>query len=232
MKTEHIWHAIEAYAATAERAKRAGFDLVEVHGGHSYLINQFLSPLMNKRTDRWGGSRENRARFAREVLRAVRDAVGADFPISIRLSADEFIDGGNTLDDTLEMASHFDEFVDIYNVSAAVNQNLQYQIDKASLPDGWRSYLGRAYKEKFAKPVIVSGNIRNPQRAAEIIESGNADFLAIGRGLIADPWWPRKVLDGQEDQILQCISCNIGCADNRIRLGAPRTLHDQPQCAR
>lgn len=221
MTKADIRQAVKAYGQTALRAQRAGFDMVEVHGGHSYLLDQFLSPLMNKRNDQYGGSAENRARIVTEVLQEVRQQVGELFPIGIRLSADEMIAGGNTLEDTLELAEYFAEFVDLFNVSAAVNQTLQYQIDMGRLPDGWRSYMAKAYKEKFGKPVITSGNIRDPQIASKILSNGDADLLAMGRGLIADPRWVNKVREGKEDQILHCISCNIGCADNRIRLGRP-----------
>ena len=222
MTIEDIKKAVAAFADTALRAKNAGFDMVEVHGGHSYLLDQFLSPLYNKREDEYGGSVENRARIVVEVLQAVREAVGPMFPISLRLSADELVEGGNTLEDTLALAEYFAEYVDIFNVSSALNYNLQYQIDKASLPDGWRSYMARAYKEKFPdKAIITSGNIRDPKIAAKILADGDADLLAMGRGLIADPQWVRKAREGREDEILHCISCNIGCADNRIRLGRP-----------
>lgn len=219
---QEILAIVQKYAEAAERAIAAGFDMVEIHGGHSYLLDQFLSPLYNKRTDEFGGNAENRARFARLVVEAVRSKVGRWVPISFRVSADEFIDGGNTLDDTIAcLASIVPAGVDIINVSAAVNDSIQYQIDKCDLPDGWRAYLSEAIKKEFHTPVIISGNIRNPKIAEEIIASKKADFLAIGRGLIADPDWVRKVQFGKEDCIRQCICCNIGCADHRIAKSKP-----------
>lgn len=209
------------FGKAARRAKAAGFDAVEVHAGHSYLLCQFLSPLYNRRDDAYGGSAENRARIVREVLAAVRAQVGADFPVLLRLSADELVQGGNTLEDTLALAAHFADGVDAFNVSAAVNDTLQYQIDKMSLRDGWRSYMARAFRERFGKPTITSGNIRDPQVAERILLEGDADLIAIGRGLIADPHWVRKVEQGRADEIIPCVSCNIGCADNRIRNGRP-----------
>ena len=195
--------------------------MVEIHGGHSYLLDQFLSPYYNKRTDEFGGSHENRARFARLVVEAVRKAVGPWVPISFRISADEFIKGGNTLDDTLKLLEYIEPEVDIINVSAAVNDSIQYQIDKCDLPDAWRAYLSEAVKKKFNKPVIISGNIRNPQVADQIIAEGKTDFIAIGRGLIADPDWARKAQSGRTCDIRKCISCNIGCADHRIAKSQP-----------
>ena len=178
MTLEQIGHVVECFGRTARRAQRAGFDMVEVHGGHSYLLNQFLSPLYNHRTDEYGGSPRNRARLLVEVLREVRSQVGERFPISVRLSADELLDGGNRLEDTLALAAHCDEYVDIWNVSAAENPNLQYQIDMARLPDGWRSTMARAFREEFGKPTVTSGNVRDPQAAERIIADGDADLLA------------------------------------------------------
>lgn len=218
---DEILSIVEAYAASAKRAVLAGFDMVEIHGGHSYLLDQFLSPLYNKRTDEFGGSYENRARFPRLVAEAVRAAVGPHVPISFRFSADEFIDGGNTLDDTLALLAYIEKDIDIFNVSAAVNDSIQYQIDSCDLPDGWRTYLAKAFKDRFNKPVITSGNIRNPLVAETLISHDQTDCIAIGRGLIADPDWARKAQQGQDSCIRKCISCNIGCADHRIAKSQP-----------
>jgi len=217
-----IYEIVKKYRESACRAIRAGFDCVEIHGGHSYLISQFLSPIYNKRTDEFGGSQENRARFAKMCIEAVRQGVGPYIPIVLRISADELLEGGNTLADTLNILEHLESEVDIINVSAALNDSIQYQIDKMDLADGWRSYMARAVKEKFSdKVVITSGNIRSPHRANEILEQGDADLLAMGRGLIAEPNWVHKVKNNQEDFLRKCISCNIGCADHRIAKARP-----------
>lgn len=221
LTVEEIYVIADKYADAARRAQMAGFDAVEIHGGHSYLLCQFLSPLYNKRTDEFGGSLENRVRFPKLVLEKVRAAVGPMFPISFRFSADEFMEGGNTLEDTLEMMEYLVDEIDILNVSAAVNDTLQYQIDANYLKDGWRSYMAKAFKEKFNKPVITSGNIRNPEVAEKILAEGHADLLAMGRGLIADPEWVNKVRSGREDELRKCISCNIGCAGHRIGINRP-----------
>ncbi|MHC5249466.1 oxidoreductase [Enterococcus sp. LJL90] len=219
---EEIYEIVNKYAEAANRAQRAGFDCVEIHAGHSYLLCQFLSPLYNDRTDEFGGSPENRARFTTLVVEAVRKAVGPFMPISVRFSADELIAGGNSLEDSLDILKYFAKEVDILNVSAALNDNLQYQIDRMNLKDGWRSYMAKAVKERYPDKVIVtSGNIRSPKRAAEILENGDADLLAMGRGLIAEPNWVNKVADGQENLLRKCISCNIGCADHRIGKSKP-----------
>lgn len=212
---------VEKYADAAKRAVQAGFDVIEIHGGHSYLLDQFLSPLYNKRTDEFGGSYENRARFARLVIEATRKAVGKWVPISFRFSADEFVEGGNTLADTLNLLPYLEKEVDLFNVSAAVNDSIQYQIDSCHLQDGWRAYLAEAVKNKFGKPVIASGNFRNPAVAEQVIADGQTDFIAIGRGLIADPSWAAKASSGRTECIRKCISCNIGCANHRIALSQP-----------
>ena len=218
---EEILHIVRKYAEAARRAQICGFDAVEIHAGHSYLISQFLSPIYNKRTDEFGGSAENRTRFARMILEAVRKQVGPHFPIFLRISADELMEGGNTLEDTLAYLECLEKEVDVFDVSCGLNGSIQYQIDANYLPDGWRSYMARAVKEKFGKPCIAVGNIRHPQIAEEILAKGDADFIGMGRGLIAEPEWVNKVEYGNEGDLRSCISCNIGCAGHRIGLNQP-----------
>ncbi|GFP74836.1 NADH oxidase [Clostridium fungisolvens] len=221
LEKEEILNIVEKYGKAAKRVQTAGFDAVEIHAGHSYLICQFLSPIYNKRDDEFGGSIENRARFARMVIDSVRAAVGPMFPIFLRISADELLEGGNTLEDTLKILEYLNEEVDVFNVSAALNDSLQYQIDNMNLEDGWRSYMSRAVREKFNKPTITTGNIRNPEVAENILSEGHADLIGMGRGLIADPNWVLKVKNNAEDTIRKCLSCNIGCAGHRIGLNRP-----------
>ena len=218
---EEILNIVRKYAEAARRAQICGFDAVEIHAGHSYLISQFLSPIYNKRTDEFGGSAENRTRFARMILEAVRKQVGPHFPIFLRISADELMEGGNTLEDTLAYLEYLEKEVDVFDVSCGLNGSIQYQIDANYLPDGWRSYMARAVKEKFGKPCIAVGNIRHPQIAEEILAKGDADFIGMGRGLIAEPEWVNKVEYGNECDLRSCISCNIGCAGHRIGLNQP-----------
>lgn len=218
---EEIDGIAKKYGEAAARAQLAGFDCVEIHAGHSYLLSQFLSPLFNDRTDEFGGSPENRARFTAMVIDAVRECVGPRFPISLRISADDMIEGGNTLEDSIEIMKYLEKNVDVLNISIAQNDNLYYQHDKMSLPEGWRTYMARAFKERFNKPVMTSGNIRTPETAEEILEKGDADLLIMGRGLIAEPNWVNKVANGQEHLLRRCISCNIGCADHRLAKSQP-----------
>lgn len=221
LSKEEIIHIVKKYGEAAKRAQTAGFDAVEIHAGHSYLISQFLSPITNKRTDEFGGSIENRTRFCRMVIEEVRRQVGPFFPIMLRLSADELTEGGNTLEDTLKYLEYVQDEVDIFDVSCGLNSSIQYQIDANYLQDGWRSYMPRAIREKFGKPCISMGNIRDPKVAEKILSQGDADLIGMGRGLIADPQWVNKVARGQECDIRKCISCNIGCAGNRIGFNRP-----------
>ena len=221
LSREEILHIVKKYGEAAKRAQTAGFDAVEIHAGHSYLISQFLSPITNKRTDEFGGSVENRTRFCRMVIDEVRKQVGPFFPIMLRLSADELMEGGNTLDDTLEYLDYLQEEVDIFDVSCGLNGSIQYQIDANYLPDGWRSYMAKAVKEKFNKPCISMGNIRDPKVAERILADGDADLIGMGRCLIADPAWVNKVATGHECDLRKCISCNVGCAGNRIGVNRP-----------
>ena len=155
------------------------------------------------------------------VLEEVRAQVGPHFPIFVRISADEFLEGGNTLEDTLDYLQYFQEEADVIDVSAGLNSSIQYQIDANYLPDGWRSYMAKAVKERYGKPCVTTGNIRNPQVAEDILAKGDADIIGMGRGLIADPDWVNKVEFGDVCDIRKCISCNIGCAGNRIGINRP-----------
>ncbi len=221
LEKEEIYNIVKKYGEAAKRAQTAGFDCVEIHAGHSYLLSQFLSPTTNKRTDEFGGSPENRARFTKLVVEEVRKQVGPFFPIFVRISADEFVEGGNTLEDSLDYLQYFQEEVDVFDVSAGLNGSIQYQIDANYLPDGWRSYMAKAVKEKYGKPCVTMGNIRDPKVAEDILERGDADIIGMGRGLIADPSWVNKVEFNREDELRKCISCNVGCAGHRIGLNLP-----------
>ncbi|MDF7671101.1 FAD-dependent oxidoreductase [Orbaceae bacterium ESL0721] len=218
---DEIHHIVKQYGLAAKRAQRAGFDAVEIHAGHSYLLSQFLSPLFNKRTDEFGGTPENRARLTRMVIDEIRAQVGPFFPIFLRFSAVDFIEGGSTLEDTLEILEFLDEGVDVFDVSAAQNDTIQYQIDEMNLPDGWRAYMAKAVRDKFKKITIASGNFRDPAVVTKALEDGSADLVVLGRGLIAEPYWVEKVQNNEVDMLRNCISCNIGCADHRIARAKP-----------
>lgn len=214
LSEEEIARLVECWGKAAIRAREAGFDAVEIHGAHGYLINQFMSPLTNLREDAYGGSFENRMRFPLEVLRAVRKQVGPDFPILFRYSMEEFMPGGIDMEQAVCIAKVMaDNGVDMLNVSIGIGESVEYIIPPASVPDGWNADRAAAIKRAVGSriPVAVVGRICNRKTAENIIASGKADLVAMGRALLADPFLPAKLAEGRDDEILTCIGCNEGC---------------------
>ncbi|WP_270303369.1 FAD-dependent oxidoreductase [Baileyella intestinalis] len=205
---ELIDEIVAAYGETAALAKRAGFEMVMIHGGHGWLINQFLSPLFNHRTDEYGGSFENRVRFAREVAASVRAAVGSAFPIEFRMSGDEFVEGGYHLDEGIKIAQAIEEYVDLIHVSAGTYQKT-FGITHPSWfePHGRNVYLAAEIKKHVSKPVATIGGLNDPAMLEDIIASGKADVVEMARALLADPELPHKVAEGREDEIIRCLRC-------------------------
>lgn len=203
-----IAEIVEAYGEKAALAKRAGFEMVMVHGGHGWLINQFLSPWFNKRTDGYGGSRDNRVRFAIEVLQSVRRAVGDGFPIEFRMSGSELFDGGYDLAEGIEIAKLLERHVDILHVSAGTYQR-GFGLTHPSmfLPHGSNVYLAAEIKKHVSVPVATVGGLNDPQMMEEIIASGQADIVEMARALLADPALPNKVMANQDDTIIRCLRC-------------------------
>lgn len=214
LSEEEIARLVECWGKAAIRAREAGFDAVEIHGAHGYLINQFMSPLTNLREDAYGGSFENRMRFPLEVLRAVRKQVGPDFPILFRYSMEEFMPGGIDMEQAVRIAKVMaDNGVDMLNVSIGIGESVEYIIPPASVPDGWNADRAAAIKRAVGSriPVAVVGRICNRKTAENIIASGKADLVDMGRALLADPFLPAKLAEGRDDEILTCIGCNEGC---------------------
>jgi len=216
LEVSEIEVLIECYARAAVRAKRAGFDAVEIHGAHGYLIAQFLSPITNRRTDAFGGGREKRWRFALDVVRRVRQAVGCDYPLLFRLSGDEFLPGGRTLDESVELCHALvDAGIDALHITAATAANPEKQLEPMSYPEAWRAYLAETIRAAVDIPVVTVGVFRNPETVERALAEETADFVAIGRGLIADPRWPDKAVAGKDSTIRRCISCNR-CIQRRV----------------
>ncbi|MBE6992152.1 MAG: FAD-dependent oxidoreductase [Ruminococcaceae bacterium] len=205
---EMIAEIVEAYGNTAALAKRAGFEMLMVHAGHGWLINQFLSPLFNHRTDEYGGSLENRVRFAREVLTAVRNAVGVGFPIELRMSGDEFVEGGYHLDEGVRIAQLLEDYVDLIHVSAGTYQGTFGITHPSWFEDHGRNvYLAAEIKKHVKKPVATVGGLSDPDMMEEIIASGKADVVEMARALLADNQLPNKVMSNRDDEIVKCIRC-------------------------
>jgi 2,4-dienoyl-CoA reductase-like NADH-dependent reductase (Old Yellow Enzyme family)/NADPH-dependent 2,4-dienoyl-CoA reductase/sulfur reductase-like enzyme len=200
----------DAYAAGAAMVKLAGFDMCMVHAGHGWLLAQFFSPLTNKRRDKFGGSVENRARFPMMVLDRIRERVGKDFPIELRISASEVTEGGLPLEDGVAIAKMVEDKVDLIHVSAgahSVINTMTIMHPSMFLPHGCNVYLAEAVKKAVKIPVVTVGGLSYPGQMEDIIATGKADIIAIARGLIADPDLPRKAQHGKVDEIVRCLRC-------------------------
>ncbi|MHB1005367.1 MAG: FAD-dependent oxidoreductase [Chloroflexota bacterium] len=207
--------AIQAdFVRGARRAKAAGFDAVTLHAAHGYLINAFLSPLANKRTDRYGGDLAGRARFGLEIAERVRAEVGDDFPVLCRVSGSELIDGGLDLADMRQVAAWYEAAgIDAIDVSAGTIETAHVTSHYMMYPRGLLVPLAAGIKQGVSIPVFAVGRINNPEMAEGIIAEGKADAVTMGRALIADPELPNKARAGQVDDITPCIACNQGCLD-------------------
>lgn len=205
---EIIDDIVKSYGKVAGLAKRAGFEMIMVHGGHGWLINQFLSPYFNKRTDKYGGSIENRVRFAQEVLDSVREAVGPGFPIEFRLSGSELFEGGYDLAEGVEIAKLLESRIDLLHVSAGTYQR-GFGITHPSMfvPHGCNVYLAAEIKKHVSVPVATIGGLNDPAQMEEIIASGKADVVEMARALLADHELPRKVMANRDEDIVKCLRC-------------------------
>ncbi len=207
MDRGQIRAAAEAFAKGAALVKRAGFDMLMIHAGHGWLIHQFLSPLTNRRTDEYGGSREKRFRFALEVLDAVRAAVGPDFPIELRFSAMETAPGGITLPDAAAFARAVQDRVDLLHVSAGGEPD--FHVTHPSMFDeaGCNVKYAAEIKKHVSVPVAAVGALNEPEQMEAILAAGQADVVCMARALLADPELPRKVRENRPEEILRCIRC-------------------------
>lgn len=210
--TEEVKEMVSKFGDTALRAKKCGFDGVEIHGAHGYLITQFFSPYSNKRIDEYGGNFWNRTKFAREIIRDVRAKCGEDFIVGMRISADEFVEGGLTIEDNKAIARMMEaEGLDILHVSAGNYLSVDLNVASSHTNHGWFTDWAKAIKEVVSIPVITVSRINDPFLAESILASGKADFVAMGRASLADPALPNKTQEGRFEDIRRCIGCNDGC---------------------
>jgi 2,4-dienoyl-CoA reductase-like NADH-dependent reductase (Old Yellow Enzyme family) len=232
MDTVRIAEVVEAYAQAAERAREAGLDAVEIHGAHGYLINQFLSPLSNERTDEYGGSDENRARFAIEVVAAVREKVGPSFPVIIRVSTDEVVRGGYELEFMLWLAPLLVQAgVDAIHASVGVSSTPgQLTIASMDTDPGFNLFRARALKQVVSVPVIGVGRINDPRLADEAIEVEDADLISFGRQHLTDPDFLTKARKDAFEDIIWCLACNQGCIERLALELKPVTCTINPAC--
>jgi len=213
MTRDDIERVKHLFVEAARRTRMAGFDAVELHGAHGYILTQFLSPAFNKRTDEYGGGIKGRMRFPLEVLRAVRAQVGPDFPIIYRYSVDEHVENGLPLEEAQTFARALEENgADLISVTAGVGMgSREWIFPPMYIERGCNRHLGRAIKEVVSVPVAVVGRINDAYTAEDIIEEGDADMVCLGRPLIADPAFVAKAAAGRSEDIIPCISCNDGC---------------------
>lgn len=224
LSIDEIHEIIGDFAKTALRAKQAGYDAIELHGAHGYLIQQFFSPFSNKRTDCYGGSLRNRARFALEVVASVRAVVGNDFPLIFRLSTSELMGGARLeIGDTRALAIMLEDAgVNAINASVGSHSTTGYTPNvPAAVPHGYNLDFTEEIKKVVSIPVFGNGRINDPYMAEAVLRSGKADVIAMGRASLTDPEFPNKVRAGRIDEIVSCVGCSQGCTGNIKRGSTP-----------
>ena len=214
LRKSEIKALIKDFIAAAVRVKKAGCDGVQLHASHGYLLQQFLSPNTNKRTDEYGGCLENRMRFILEIIEGIKKECGEEFPIIVRLTVDECYEKvgqkgkGYTLEEGVEMAKRLEKAgVDAVDVSSASYDAFNYWLEPTSFECGWRKYMAAAVKKAVSIPVIAANLIRSPEQAEAQLQEGTQDMISLGRPHIADPHWANKVYEGREEDVKRCICC-------------------------
>ena len=213
----------EQYARAAQGIRDAGFDAIDIHGAHHSLLMRLLSPFQNHRTDAYGGDLKNRCRVQVESVRAIRRAVGEDFPILYRLSATDFVPGGIDLETTIPFAQMLEDAgVDCMDVSAGTSDSPEMSSHPGpKAPFGCFADLAAGIRAVVGTQVIAVGKIATRDVAMSILEQGKADLVALGRPLIADPDWPNKLYEGRDDDVVPCLWDNAGCLRDSIQKGEP-----------
>jgi len=212
MEIEEIYSLIEKFAEGAWRVQQAGFDAVELHAAHGYMIAQFMNPVTNSRIDRFGGSYENRMRFILEIIHRIHQKCGKDFPVLVRFSGEEWMPGYRTLDESVRIAKTLEEAgVDALDISAGTFEAAETVMDTMHYKEGWNTYAAEAIKKAVSIPVVTSHTLRTPAYCEKVIAEGKADLVGLSRQMIADPYWAQKAREGHEEDIRKCISCLVGC---------------------
>lgn len=222
MTRDEILHLVQSFEQAARLIKNAGADAIQIHGHQGYLIDQFTTSLWNHRTDEYGGSLENRLRFSRELIEAIKRGTGQDFPVIYRYGLTHYLDGGRNIEEGQEMAKLLELYgVDALDIDSGCKDNNYYPHPPTTIKCGTFAYLAEKVKEVVSIPVITSTRIGYPEIAEDILSSGKADFVSIGRPLIADPYWPQKAQNGDNQNIRPCLACHEGCLK---RLGFYKSL--------
>lgn len=224
MTVAEIGEAVQKFVDAAVRCKRAGYDGVELHGAHSYLIGQFFSPYYNKRTDQYGGCFENRMRFLDEIIDGIRAVLGPRYPISVRICGDEMtpdIPGTLTLADGLQIGEHLEKKgIDVINVSNGSALNGNANCDPYSYKPGWKKHVAKAFKDRLSIPVIATNTIKEPGFAESLLEEDICDFVGLGRSQFADPFFTAKAREGRAEDIRPCIGCMV-CRERLLQDAMP-----------
>ena len=211
LSTEEIKDIMKDWAQAALFAKKAGFDAIEIHGHAGYLIDQFLSPIWNKRTDEYGGSFENRARFAVETVQTIREAVGPDMPILFRISLDHRFEGGRTIEDSMPLIELLEKAgVDALDIDAGAYETMDFIFPPSYLGDACMGYVCEEARKHVSIPLLNAGS-HTPETALQLVNSGNCDFVMFGRQMIADPEFPKKLMENRREDIRPCLLCNEEC---------------------
>ncbi len=232
LTTGEVEGLVEKFAEAARRAMDAGFDMVELHGCHGYLLSGFLSPLTNQRCDKYGGSVANRARFVMEIVSLIKERVGKDFPVSVRMNGSDYMPGGVTVDIARQTAKLLEEAgADMIGVSGGAYGSYPVIVPPYDQPRGCNVPLAAAVKEVVKVPVAVAGRLDDPFVADEVLVSGKADVIAVARGLLADPELPNKASRGDFKGIRRCIACNV-CIDGDPTPVSPITCTVNPEAGR
>ena len=221
MTVEDIDRLVGLFVQAAVNSELAGADGVEIHGAHGYLLQQFMSPYTNKRTDEYGGSMENRCRFMVRILKGIREAVGPNFVVGARINGNDFVEGGNDQDACVEIAKYLEPYVDYFNVSCGVYASAATMIEPCYSPEGWRRPFVEAIKHAVKVPVIGVNALRHTEEAEKLLEEGVCDFVGMSRMHIADPYLVAKAKAGREDLIRKCLKC-MNCNKSVV---AGRNLH-------
>ncbi len=224
LSISQIKRLVKSFGDAAERAVSAGYQLIEIHGAHGYLINQFLSRFSNIRDDEYGGDIEGRSRFAVEIIKEVRKRVGKDFPLSFKISAQEFVPNGLTVEESIEILKILiKEGIDIVSVSAGNDATPEWICQPMFMKPACLTDSAKKIKDSLGIPVMAVGRINDPFIADSIIKEGKSDLVCIGRGLLADPEMPKKAKEGRFEDIRTCIACNT-CMESIFRRGRVECL--------
>jgi 2-enoate reductase len=214
---DEIKYIVKTCGDGAQRALKAGFDMIEIHAHTGYLADQFMTPLWNKRADEYGGSLDNRLRFIEDIIKEIRARVGSDFAISVRISGEHRIKGGRTIEESMEIAKKLEGFgADVLHIDAGCYDANIWMTPPEYIGEACYTDLAEKIKSVVGIPVITVGNIKSPETAENILSDKKADFIGIGRSLIADPEWPNKAREGKSDDIRACLICNEHCLGKRI----------------